>query len=365
MPEVATLIRKSNGAGFFAIDRQTWPCICNLGMNPAVAYLVLGCGSGRDNRISAWSVHAIETYTGVSRGRARTAIEALTRANFIKRLSMESGRPRYELRRVGARSRAKEDSRQIWLPNALVTGAAGELTPLERVRQTQDVMTLRLLVDLYDGQDLVEEGGVSRRYIWQKYERKKIGHRGFYDVWGFRAPCLWVRWNDFLDCHRSGDVATERAGDVLFGRLQALADLGLIQWVPCLFEGDGDSAEPIHTYFWDSDIELERQLAAAAHDAAEHMLGAVAQIQADRAEIDGAGDYLLAPVPKHIANVQMMGIARLRYRPHTSLTAGWWAELNEKGRRFITGYENAMAPRTDKTSLASLGIWSDKVANGE
>jgi hypothetical protein len=51
-----------------------------LGLNPAVAYLVLARGSGADNRTTAWSVNAIEGYTGIGRPRAKKAIDALMTA---------------------------------------------------------------------------------------------------------------------------------------------------------------------------------------------------------------------------------------------------------------------------------------------
>ena len=62
---------------FFAVDKRLCEQVCELGMNAAVAYLVLACGTDRNNRITEWSVHAIEKYTGISRARARAAVETL------------------------------------------------------------------------------------------------------------------------------------------------------------------------------------------------------------------------------------------------------------------------------------------------
>ena len=64
----------SGGGDFFAVDRRTWARACSLGMNAAVAYLVLGRGTARDNRTTAWSVQAVEKYTSISRGRAQQAL---------------------------------------------------------------------------------------------------------------------------------------------------------------------------------------------------------------------------------------------------------------------------------------------------
>jgi len=40
--------------GFFAVDRRAWARVCALGLNPAVAYLVVACGTGGDNRTTKW-----------------------------------------------------------------------------------------------------------------------------------------------------------------------------------------------------------------------------------------------------------------------------------------------------------------------
>ena len=63
--------------GFFAIDHRCWAKACAAGMNAAVAYLLQARGTGRDQRTTSWSVQALETHTGISRSRAKTAIKSL------------------------------------------------------------------------------------------------------------------------------------------------------------------------------------------------------------------------------------------------------------------------------------------------
>jgi hypothetical protein len=63
----------------------------------------------------------------------------------------------------------------VWLPNAIVDGAADETAPVELVRQTGSAPTLRLLVDLYGAHNLDEDGGVHFRRIRQSYARHKGG----------------------------------------------------------------------------------------------------------------------------------------------------------------------------------------------
>ncbi|HLM41154.1 MAG TPA: hypothetical protein VK434_16375 [Microvirga sp.] len=87
----------SGRGGFFTVDRRTWARACSSGLNAAVAYLVLARGTARDNRATAWSVQAVETYTGISRGRAQQALELLARNGLVGVLR-EGTRPKYLLR---------------------------------------------------------------------------------------------------------------------------------------------------------------------------------------------------------------------------------------------------------------------------
>ena len=77
----------SDGRGeFFAVDKRSWAEACQLGMQAAVAYLVLASGTGRDNLRTSWSTNAIERYTGVGRKRAKTAIDKLINAHLLRRV---------------------------------------------------------------------------------------------------------------------------------------------------------------------------------------------------------------------------------------------------------------------------------------
>ena len=67
-PPTRPNVREPARGGFFQIDRRTWARVCDLGMNPAAAYLVQASGTGGDNRTTSWSTNAIEKYTGISRG---------------------------------------------------------------------------------------------------------------------------------------------------------------------------------------------------------------------------------------------------------------------------------------------------------
>jgi hypothetical protein len=226
----------------------------------------------------------------------------------------------------------------IWLPNELVTGAAAETPPVELVRQTQDVMTLRLLVDLYRAQNLREDGGVSRDLTWREYERFEVGRQAQFTVWGFRYKVGYVTWSELIDCHRRENLTEQEKargknpGVDFFRREEQLTRLGLLEWVPHLVEGARREAEIIHPLGAGGTGSVEDLLGAAADEAAVAML--TERQRAWAAE----HDLRLAPVPHHIADVQLIGIARLRYRPRTRLTAAWWADLRSKGESHVARY---------------------------
>lgn len=379
---------------FFAVDRRTFARVCTLGINPAVAYVVLARFSGRNNETTDASVHAIEKYTGISRGRARDALQLLVDHGYVQPL--QSGtRPRYQLvpfaevpgaappqmshdqRQVYDRIKAGDwkvplalckhrnalvkmgwvqklpgcgfevradaellyTSRYCWLPNALVDGANKEPPPLELVRQTQDVMTLRLLVDLYYEQLLTEHGGIARSVIYQQWERVQVGAQGAHVVWGFHGASGFVCWgNEATDPHRREQLTPEEvargAGPAVdfFPRLNILVRLGLVQWVPHLFESKRAEAEVLHSYGYHAE-PVEHALAIACHAAAKALLREDQQLEASDKGL------WLAPLKAHLADAQMFSVARLRYRPRTALTSAWWAKLNQTCDGYRLAYE--------------------------
>jgi len=82
--------------GFFAVDSRAWALVCRAGMNAAVCYLVLARGTGPDNRTTAWSINAVERYTGISRHRGADAIQSLQKIQSIRQTEVGT-RPRYFL----------------------------------------------------------------------------------------------------------------------------------------------------------------------------------------------------------------------------------------------------------------------------
>ena len=53
-----------------------------------------------------------------------------------------------------------------------------------------------------------------------------------------------------------------------------------------------------------------------------------------------------------MANVQLISVARLRYRPHTKLTAAWWAETNTVCDAHIAEYEALLVRASQRPAYA-------------
>jgi len=376
-PESPKPKRGRGGSGFFAIDRKTWIQATELGMNPAVAVLVMARFSARDNRTTRASVAAIERYTGISRGRARKAIGRLEKAKLVSAAGPHT-RPVYTIvadscpvlsepegavlakvrkgealaqgdlgtaRSLTTRGVLRPDGSKfavarlddwIWLPNTLVTGAAGEVPPLELLRETQDVMCLRLLVDLYYLQDLRDNGGVSWRAVSLRYDRHRVGQRGQYVVWGFSERGEVVDPHGVLKCHARKPTNAEQAEGWgfsvdLFRRLDLVHSLGLLEYVPYVYEGDGVDAEPLFPVGNCAEHgEIEHALGQAAHRAGLALL-----TEPQRAGPEYRG-LVLVPLPAHLVNAQLFGVVRLRYRPHTRRTRAWYAKLHEQSGKWLS-----------------------------
>jgi hypothetical protein len=389
-------VKARGGGGFFAIDKRAFGTACELGLNPAVAYLTIARGAGRDNAASFWSVNAIEEYTGISRPKANAAVQLLI-DNGVLRKERGGKRPRYQiepgheipprlspderdtydeivrgkgkfnagsyrlaaagklvarglLKQVGTRefvlAPTSAEPQWIWLPNAIVEGAADEIPPLRLLRQMQDVRRLRLFVAMYDSHDLANDGGISRTVLWQKHTLTKEGKRGASTIWAFeregtstvstRSPLFTI----YAAPGISGD-AEEMALREFWAALAALEAVKLVEFVPHIFESDKPEAELIHSYAVSCGEPWETELAAAAHEAGFCCLSPGQQqwtIEQRR---------LLVPIPSHIDKLAVIGIARLKYRPQTRMTAAWFAKSKEQAEAFTPIYQEIVRNAVD------------------
>jgi hypothetical protein len=167
----------------------------------------------------------------------------------------------------------------IWLPNAIVTGAATETPPVQLLRQAQNPAALRLFIDLYHTHGLAEDGGVHWHRFRQEYFRQKVGDRGPLTVWGFAAGATTgSRDSLFIAPHMTGQYeevgkdGSKRKRDTGWaGFWEAwgiVRGLGLFELVGHVIEADNDAAEIVHPYAIGNGEEDERALAQTAQKAA-------------------------------------------------------------------------------------------------
>jgi len=331
-----------NGKGFFAVGTDTFHKAVDLGLNPACVFLTMARGTGPDDVTTSWSAQAAATRLGVRWTAAKSAVQELKRAKLLS-VTRESTKPQYTLVKKGD---------AIILPNSLIDGASGELPPLRRVRQMQDPLTLRLLIDLYAATDLPAWGGIDPSIVRAEYDIERVGERGAFVAWRFEFQTSMTTWNAVTQCHRLvGDNIPDggNAASAFWERLFALVGDGLIQLVPTVCEGEhGEALFPMAV---GTDVEPETDLYAVAASAGL----IVAPTWAD----DGS---VLVPLPRRIVRPAVRGIYRLRYRAQTAPTRAWYADHARTCRTYLRDFGRVVDGDTSHTlrfGVASVGAEQD------
>jgi len=302
--------------GFFAVGLEEWRQACNIGLNAACSFIVLACGTGRDNSTTAWSANAVQTYAGISWVRAQPAIKQLADAELLTNTS-KTKKPKYKL---------KIGTERIWLPKSIVMPIGEEIPAILRLRQVQDVMLLRLFIELYFSQNLAADGGLSRKVYYAKYEKTSYAEVGPFIFMGFDRKNDYVSWaTDITSVHKvevskAEEKEGKNPGHVFFKRIQALRDLGLLEYSICLFEGKGDDAEILFPITGPTEIERTMEAISAT----------ITESQLQQWQVDNAPHQHLIPIFRHQEQAEAFGLYRLRHRPQTALTSAWWAVMHEK-----------------------------------
>lgn len=297
--------------GFFSVGLDEWHKVCGLGMNEACIYLVQACGTGKTNLDTSWSVHACCNYTGISRGRSKKAQENILNSGCELMTQTKAGKhPRFKFIRA-------EDTELVWLPKTFIMGAENESPPLERARQTGDVMLLRLLVDLYAATNIADEGGVHRDVIFGSFERRRIGSYAEFEIFGFKSKGLTCCTNHPIVKPHLLDPEEKDRGQDFFARISTLTDLGLFNFVPYLMESrEGEVLFPLIDPFTGETVDLITGVS-------ETVLG-----ESFATHIN-TFDNVIA-IPKHFKSVALTGILFPRYRQQTELNAAGYEQTRQK-----------------------------------
>lgn len=330
----------SNNDGFFAVDKVRFYKACDLGINQAVSYLVLCNGTQKDNTTTSWSANAVETYTGISRGRTKKAIASLIENKLITVIKAGT-KPRYLVKEKHTTKKLDAES-VVWLPSSIIVGASNESPPIERIRQTKEIMVLRMFFDLYKVQNLIEDGGIPKDMMRCTYDRKEICEYGQYRIYGFSEISSGGTWNELTRPHQD-----ESNGDLLWSRVRLLTDMGLIKKIPYLYDSDGEDGEPVHVV----DAEVQK---LAYHCSS---LAAAEVINTPYFENTLDSYDVIIPVPRDKPNAAVVGVYQLVYKARTSMTGKWYAEEQETKQEVIGRFNKLSEKISPAAASNAMGFF--------
>jgi hypothetical protein len=354
--------------GFFAIDARIWKSVCGWGQNESAAYLVLACGTARDNKRTSWSIQAVKKYAGLGWVRAKLTLERLIDDGFIRPSESHTEQhPRYELSTFPEYMRFqslkyrddKPKLRDLHVLSAIKEGRQPQTkaqrkrairlveddalwrdregrywlaNDIHRLRSAEPSTAMELFVSLYSEHNLRDDGGISPITLAMNFERKKITRKGDYVIWGFQEAGLAFHWRG-LSVADKWRIGTKNEWETRARQnLDLLQQLGLLSFVPHVYDRGRFDGEPIHVYGVGGigEAEREREIGDAARSAARAMLSAEVR---ERAIAEGF--KYLCPVHYSKNAAQLIGIGRLTYRPHTLRTARWFESLHRDGPDWI------------------------------
>lgn len=245
----------------------------NNRMNFILTYLVLLAGTGADHRLTKWSAKACEQKLGIGRPRATLAIQELARAGLLGLAEGHTAaKPQYRLKAPSS------DLDEIFLPVQIVTGFEGENPVLRRVRETGDVIALRILLAIYAEAQLDGTYGVpteNLRVDPSDTEERAMAvlDRGIYRLWSLEWPET-VRANPvWVASVLNVSVPTEQMMASFWDSFNKLMKIGAVRtqnWVFDSGELDAEPMFPVDRYGLyegraDPQIELMQAISSASY----------------------------------------------------------------------------------------------------
>lgn len=341
---------KEFNKGFKAYDGELFLRACALGMNEAVAFMVLCCGTGRDKSTTSWSAKSIASYGGMGRGNAKKAIDSLLENGIIS-LSDKGTRnkPRYKV------NINKDNEEWVWIPNSVIMGVTdvetGELSasPLAQIKKERNIDLLKVFFFLYKHHFLDSDGGISRELVYNQVEEVHLG--GWGSCRFYRAIPKAMIVNKAHDMFQEINIEPERFAELLDCLVKRYK---LIDEVCYVFESDGFDSDILYTaggkedidnevieevraYFDRMDNELDGSFISQYDDSSmlENVIDEVKY--RDRGGIEEARvmDWDIIPISKYMEQAHAIGVYRLRFRPNTTATSEWFKHIKKGNRDMI------------------------------
>lgn len=312
--------------GLMVVNRDRVREAFELSMNAGVAYLALAAGTRRDNRTTQWSTTSIIKRTSLGRTIAQRAVDQLLSSGLI--IKHQGGKtPVYELAGVVDPDEYEDHDfigNKAFLPNALVTGAGNEVPPIERLRQTQDVSLIELLIDLYADQNFTAGNGLLS--LRREYSAEKIAESGPFCIWGFNQKNTFIAHGEELYEKYAGD---RQAMVQFWERRHLLEELGLIVWSDVLM--DNIDGGVIHHLC--GDVSGEDEAGELAREVSNQLLPELYEYPLE-------GFCYVAPIPKHIPEPVVVGNMRTRYRAITGDSKQWFKEVITTSEHYVGRYQS-------------------------
>jgi len=312
---------------FFAVGSAEFSKACELGLRPAVAFLVLARGTLKDHSTTAWSAQAIFNYTGMAWRRASEAIDALIDANLVV-VTKAGKKPRYKL------CKPKETADFLWLPNELIDGAGSEVPPLRRLRERGELFLFRRFIELYGIQDLTADGGLPRTLARTKYSREKICPIGTLVAYGYKAAeTTSTAEGIFADCLGLED---EEGNQGAWTVLNPLLKMGLIEQATYMVESSDYESELLYPL---NDLTKEATYGLLPYFDANGGAGFASKVEKFLP--------LVGVAVRDLNDPSLIGVYRLVYRPKTAKTTVWYATEQGLTERFVQGMNRLLGLDVD------------------
>ncbi|AWU98093.1 hypothetical protein DM194_27800 (plasmid) [Azospirillum ramasamyi] len=227
----------------------------------------------------------------------------------------------------------------VWLPTSLVRGASGQ-KPLATLHKYGASAALHLLVRLHAAQDLLSDGGIHWNAMRWRYQKSKIDQRGKNTVWVFERPAfeldprhpVFARTIKYLDAPETDEHGLRQQ---LMRWVEELHRMGFVEYVGHVVSAVSSDGEILHPCSARGGESQEQAVAVAARAAAD------ALIKSDRRY----GVYsryghtpLLVPLDRIMSKAELLDLVRLRHRPHTKLTAAWYARMRATCAEYMEMY---------------------------
>lgn len=305
--------------GFFCISPEHVYQLTKASAEAFCAYLVLSCGTTGNNSTTSWSAQSVAFYCGCRWATGNTAIGQLIELGIIEK-DLERSTPKGPKYRILDNSTTMDE--RIWLPKTLVEGAQKVAPyPLQALREADDPLLIRLLMDLYAAHDLIGAGGVDPGKLCGKYKAEVIGESGPNKAWGFSYECSTI-WPALSEIHKGSKSEKEHPA---WGRLNLLLSLGFVQHSQVLMNKEG--GDPMLCIGETTEEQSARRLLEAkAHE-----------LCTSRATTKSNHSIVL-PIPAHVKEPVLLGIFRLVYRPQTKATTVWWAQTMAMNQAYLNRF---------------------------